>query len=62
MDDWTIPLYKRNRMKNRLIYALGVLALAMATFANVDIRQSPPDPTAPFDPPCPNPPCESARK
>jgi len=54
----TIPLYKRNRMKNRLYYVLGVLALAMATFANVDIRQSPPDPTCPFD----QWPCTSARK
>lgn len=46
----TIPLYKEPTMKNRFVYALGVIAIAFGIFAGgADIRQSPPDPTCPFD-------------
>lgn len=49
-------------MKNKLYYLLAVAAIAVGMVAKVDIRQSPPDPTSPFDPPCSEPPCTAARK
>lgn len=37
-------------MKNRFFYGLAVLAIAVGIFAGgANIRQSPPDPTCPFD-------------
>lgn len=45
-------------MKNRLYYGLAVLAIGFGIFVGGDIRQSPPDPTCPFD----QWPCTSARK
>lgn len=37
-------------MRNRFFYGLAVLAIAFGIFAGgADIRQSPPDPTCPFD-------------
>lgn len=37
-------------MKNKFYYGLAVLAIAFGIFAGgADIRQSPPDPTCPFD-------------
>lgn len=37
-------------MKNKFYYGLAVLAIAVGIFAGgADIRQSPPDPTCPFD-------------
>lgn len=45
-------------MKNRMYYVIALTALAFGLAANVDVRQSPPDPTCPFD----QWPCTSARK
>lgn len=45
-----IPLYKEPyHMKNKLYYLLALTAITVGLFGKVDIRQSPPDPTCPFD-------------
>jgi len=36
-------------MKKKLYYLLAAVAIAVGVTTNTDVRQSPPDPTCPFD-------------
>lgn len=52
-----IPLYTRKevpmKMKKKLYYLLAAVAIVAGITTSTDVRQSPPDPTCPFDPwPC----------